>query len=296
MLGYRRGFTLIELLVVIAVIALLIGILLPALGAARNSARSTTCGVNARSLGQASTMYADSNKERIVASYNMTGTSGVGVALDGWAPIFDRDGYVPGSRTLKGSAFMCPSVIDADGVGATGQTGTDPNSSRGWMEWPTMRSGSGFTPQTLEAKGFNQIIKSAYWINASNPIGGSTAAIQDEFYSCSVGYGPGSNGVTLTNVKSSAFVDPSNLICFADGVYAGRHRDNRLGSTNSRIGYRHPGGPGAAQVIFGDGHVALVRGDVFPRGLGGTAPIAEIKAENAVGKPGLYTNPDRFIK
>jgi prepilin-type processing-associated H-X9-DG protein len=191
---------------------------------------------------------------------------------------------------------MCPSVIDADGVGSTGQTGTDPNNSRGWMEWPTLRSGSGFVPQTIEARGFDRIIKVAYWINASNPIGGSTAAVQDEFYSCSVGYGPGSNGVTFTNVKMSAIVDPSNLICFADGLYAGRQRDNRLGSSNSRIGYRHPGGVGAANAIFADGHVAPIRGDAFPRGLGGAAPVAEIKAENAIGKPGLYTNPERFIK
>jgi prepilin-type N-terminal cleavage/methylation domain-containing protein/prepilin-type processing-associated H-X9-DG protein len=54
----QKGFTLIELLVVISIIALLVGILLPALGAARKSAMTLNCLVNARSIGSAVQMYA----------------------------------------------------------------------------------------------------------------------------------------------------------------------------------------------------------------------------------------------
>ena len=52
-----RAFTLIELLVVIAVIALLISLLLPALGRAREPSKGVTCLSNLHSFGQAVTLY-----------------------------------------------------------------------------------------------------------------------------------------------------------------------------------------------------------------------------------------------
>ena len=61
----QGGFTLVELLVVIGIIALLISILLPALGKARESARRTRCLSNLRQLTQAWLTYAQENKGRI---------------------------------------------------------------------------------------------------------------------------------------------------------------------------------------------------------------------------------------
>ena len=62
----QRAFTLIELLVVIAVIALLVGILLPSLGAARRAAQSVECLSNIRQLTTAHTLYINDFEGRFI--------------------------------------------------------------------------------------------------------------------------------------------------------------------------------------------------------------------------------------
>lgn len=71
----RRGLTLVELLVVMTIIGVLVALLIPAVRAARDSARFADCKNNLRQLGLASTMFADAHGHYAVDGTNGYGTS-----------------------------------------------------------------------------------------------------------------------------------------------------------------------------------------------------------------------------
>ena len=290
----RSAFTLVEILVVIGIIAIMVALLLPTLSGAREQAKAVQCMSNLRQIGQALVLYNANNNGYVIPSYTMSGVAGgPDVPLEGWAPILDRDKYVAGDRELNKTVFTCPSTFAVAPFEQAAQTGTDAGNPKGYMDWPCVRDGATVAPTTIPQRGFDRVIRVSYWINADNPIGGTASHVPDTFYTASVGYGPSSEGRFINYTKTSRFRKPSRLVVLADGVYAGRQRDNRIGVTNSRIGYRHP--KHVANVCFADGHVEPVAGDAFPRAAGGSVTVVMAREDNSGEKPTVYANPDRSL-
>lgn len=134
----RNAFTLIELLVVISIIALLVGILLPALGAARRSAQDIKCKNQLRQFGIAFVAYATDNRDVLPASLDDRNNKYYRTWLMDGSPPFMRitrncpdEGsifpYVGETREL----YRCPALEEGasgpggrpsnDGIGSNGK-------------------------------------------------------------------------------------------------------------------------------------------------------------------------------
>lgn len=97
----RPGFTLIELLVVVSIIALLIAIMLPALGRAREATRDVACRSNLKQIAVASTAYAADTQDMPAATRTAGNARGYGGGLFPWHAVstFGGKSSKPGEVT-----------------------------------------------------------------------------------------------------------------------------------------------------------------------------------------------------
>ena len=303
--GFSGGFTLVELLVVIGIIAVLIGILLPALNKARRSAKTTQCTSNMRQVAGAMLMYINDNKGKFPADYISKGDPAA--YTDGWfwaaELVHQRYIYAPniyknGSTTKtfdQASVFMCPEGLTAEDWGTSGSGNAGSNQGN----WPTDPKNNGYVYGGLpnpRADG-QPAYDVATWYQLAARISGYTSNYARTgtnnppfvFFDSSKGaisaqVADQGYTRTLADIKKSSVMvmigEAANVNWDTNGTGTAPNgyvcNMPRLGARHGQLSANHDNA--YTNFAFFDGHVSL-----FP-----TQPIEDLTVNGKVGNQGMY--------
>jgi prepilin-type processing-associated H-X9-DG protein len=235
--------------VVIAIIALLIAILLPALGAARESARTLKCASNLRQIGIATSAYLVDSRDIYPPHRSGVNIGGGGDESYWWATLIhqtdletaqDRFNAPPDVLAAAYEIFHCPGIRD-------GQLSLGGNLTWSWH----------FDAQNV-GYGYNAFFFGFYYYD------GTTA----KAYYNQWGVRDSMRLVTTRMLKASDVIAPSNIVLEGDarpkpgGGWSSSLWFPWIISANEGIDTRHAGeryGLGRGNVVFADGHVAKFR-------------------------------------
>ena len=230
----RKAFTLIELLVVISIIALLIAILLPALGSARASGRNAQCGSNLRQHGIAYTT-------RMVDEYELIAYLGNRAPYSSMEPYFE--GGLDESRTCPDTEGIVENLLAGWGVfGSTTHQWARPYNGR--QNRGSYGHNGYFYDSKLNAAGRNWTTHSdnaAWWKSYDDVKATSETPLFSD-----------STWIDLwphSDTTSAELPDPS----VGAGAFVTGPERNGLGQMGRAYMSRHPGE--TLNLVFMDGHV-----------------------------------------
>ena len=269
----KPAFTLVELLVVIGIIAVLVGILLPALNKARRASYSIKCMSNLRVIAQASLQYSIDNKDCFLPSVIWADNENSANGADYWPHLLIYRKYLP-TQNLVGAAatdagpFAFTSVLVCPSVQADFAT---PNSAvDGIRREPSV---------ILDKRFFPVAQHPGFWVDWSYGINGVTYYNDHSatsfkrvgaYYPCtSITYGTVTTDQPWPLKKRTATKKSSELIFMFDGKEWNVNSTTLIGARIA--GWRHgnwrsdkPDTTGSTNVSFMDCHVESLRRDQLP--------------------------------
>jgi prepilin-type N-terminal cleavage/methylation domain-containing protein/prepilin-type processing-associated H-X9-DG protein len=290
-LGRRKAFTLIELLVVVAIIALLMSILLPALGSAKESARAAVCTTHLSGIGKALLGYTADFKDAIVpadASAELQ-PNGKRFGPDTWATLLgakkyialltyknDHSGNEPTNTPQGDSILRCPSGL-ASGL----PNGGSPEFIAANYPGKEHVAPEGNVPMAMEGTGPNLLWNDNddIWTYSWYACNGTTADFNGQFGVATPFKRLGGTGGT-SFVKSSRIKRSSQFVAIYDGVFM--HNCGTTTNGWTRISARH-NGLSKCNIAFWDGHAGPVNLSDLPIGdiTGYTGNLSVMRQNNS---------------